>query len=250
MTQLTSLSKSDSQLLDKLESIRDKPVDQIFPVDMPPKEIINWSKAIVSWYEKTDGEQAAKLHMLGCLHARARGNPAVLKAAGCQSIAEYEDKVLGGKKHRASLYVYSSAYLAYPEMSPQDAIDIGTTNLVRATKLASKTKDISPRQRKEIIEEAKKPVEEFREWAEVDSGLSEKGGTTSASFTLMGTQADVSELQEFLSDKRFIEFAKTNSPMLMILAAIQESSTQWPGEIQAGQSEEPAAIEVKLGNEW
>lgn len=249
MTELTKLSKSDAQLLDKLESIRDKPVDQIFPADMPPKEIVNWSKAIVSWYEKTDGEQAAKLHMLGCLHARARANEDVLKEAGCETIGEYEDKILGGKKHRATVWKYSSAYLALPELSPQDAVDIGTENLVRATKIAKGT---SVSQRKEIIQKAKKPVAEFTEWVEEQSGLSEKGGTTLASFTLLGTAAEVSELKEWLADPRFIEACSSNSPMMMVLAAIQSYSTEWGTEgdaVQSGQTEE-ASPAMTSKDEW
>lgn len=243
MTELTRLSKSEAQLLDKLESIRDKPVDQIFPADMDPKEIVNWSKAIVSWYEKTDGEQAAKLHMLGCLHARARANSEVLKEAGCETIAEYEDKILGGKKHRATVWKYSSAYLAAPELSPQDAVDIGTTNLVVMTKLI--TEDMSSSQRTEIIKKAKKPTPEFKTWAEEESGLSHKGGTTMASFTMLGTAAEVSELREWLADKRFIQAASSNAPMMMVLSAIQSWSSEWPPEEGAEAAKDVADTEWK-----
>lgn len=246
MTTLARLSKSEAQLLDKLEAIRDQPVGKIFPIDMPAREIVTWSRAIVSWHEKTDGEQAAKIHMLGCLHARARANPAVLKEADCKTIDEYEDKIFGGKKHISTIYKISSSYLAYPDLTPQDIIDIGTTNLVVATKLAGQTKDLSPRQRKEIVQQAKKSVAEFKEWAEVDSGLSHRGALTLAEFKILGSQAEVDELREWLADKRFIQAASSNSPIMMILAAIQSWSAEWAPE----ETPEPAAPTPEKEPEW
>ena len=234
------MSKEDTELLALLEDKHNRSIEVIIPEDSDPKKVVRWSKAVASMLDKEDGKIAVLLCAAGRLHALARDNAEILKAAGVETIKQFEDEVLRCHNHRATLYKFSSAYKALPGLTPDDAQAIGTTNLVRASKVAE---GLSDTQRKELIQQAKKPVSEFKVYVEETSGLSEKGGTSIATFTLMGTAAEVAELREWLADKRFIAAASSNAPMIMVLSAIQSWSAEWPPEEAPQPSGEPTPTE-------
>lgn len=239
------MSKEDTELLALLGDKHNRSIEIIIPDDLDPKKVVKWSRATASLLDQEDAKVSILLCAAGRLHFLARTNPEVLKAAKVETIKQFEDEVLKCRNHRATVYKFSTAYKALPGLTPDDAAAIGTTNLVVASKVAE---GLSESQRKELIQQAKKPVSEFKVYVEETSGLSEKGATTMASFTLLGTAAEVSELKEWLCDKRFIEAASSNAPMMMVLSAIQSWSAEWPAE--QAQAEEDEVVLPAKADEW
>lgn len=237
MTDLVKFSKTESELLAEIRAWKDQPIEVSIPEDTDPKTVVRWSKIGSSLIDKNDSERAILLQILGRLHFLARTNPAILEAAKCENLKEYEETVLVCRNHRATVYKFSSAYKALPELTPADAAEIGSTNLEIAAKVTPK--DASASQRKKIIAKAKElSTEQFREWAEGESGVSSKGATSTDSFTLIGSGEEIREFKEFLAMPGFREHAGTDRPIAMVLAAIKESSTEW-GD---GPEPEPPAV--------
>jgi hypothetical protein len=247
---LTKTTKTELELIDKLLSGHNQSLEILIPEDLDPKKAVKWSKAAASLMDKKDGEVAVLLQCMARLHYLARTNPEILKEADCESIAEYEDKVLRCKQHRSTIWKFSRAYKAFPSLTPDQAAEIGTENLDRAAKVATSV-GASDAQKATILEKAKTlTVDKFKVFIEEESGLSGKGETTSASLTLTGSKAEIDEIKGHFLNPRFIIHAGTDHPIGMLLNVIHESEPGWPHEedepksVQVGQTEEPQAEPV------
>ncbi len=222
-----ALTKLGKQQVQRLTELRDSPIEAIIPDDTTAKEVVEWGRTLASLYDRNDGERAIILHSMGRIHFMARMNPAVLEEAECATMTEYEDKILKCRDHRSTIWKISSGYKAFPGLTPKDIADIGTTNLERASKIADGK---SPKQKKEIIAKAKElPTEEFKVWVEEESGHSAKGATTGATFPLIGSLEEITNLKEDLAEQMFIVWVGSNRPMDMIAQAINESKSEWGG---------------------
>lgn len=249
---LTSYTKAETELLEAVDAGKKKSLAEIFPDDLDPKLVVKWSRAAGSLVDKIDGKLATSLHVMGRFHFLARTNPAVLEEAGCETIDEYESKILKCKQHRSTVYKYSSAYAAFPTLTPEEAAAIGTESLSRATKVVNSA-GASDSQKAEILEKAKSSsVQEFKDHVEKKSGLSAPGETNSISFRCAGTIAEVRELESFLRDPRFAAWAGTERDIGKILAAIQSATTEWEqGEVvQVGQPVDMTGAAPDQGEEW
>jgi len=237
-TELAKLSKSEMKLMGALLSGENKAIEISIPDDLAPKTAVEWSKLTASLLDKNDGERAILLQVAGRLHFLARNNPKILEESGCENLSEYEDRILNCRDHRTTIWKYSSAYKAFPELTLAAAATIGTTNLARAAKIAN---GASESQKAEILEHAKEAPEKFKEWAEEKSGLSAPGATTGAMFQLFGSKEQVDELKEFLADEGFRGHSGSDHPLSMILSAIKEASTEWAKQEDDGEDVEDEA---------
>ncbi len=251
MSKLQKYTDVELELLREVEAGEKKSLSEVFPDNLLPELVVKWSRAAGSLVDKKDGELAISLHVAGRFHHLARINPEVLEYAGVKTMAEYEDQVLKCKQHRSTVYKYSSAYKAFPELTTEQAAEIGTENLSRATKVANSS-GASDSQKALLLEKAKTlPVQEFKDHVEKDSGLSAPGETTDISFRCSGTLAEVRELEGFLRDKRFVEWAGTTRDIGKILAAIQAATTEWKEEVvQVGRPVDMTEPTVDPGDAW
>lgn len=242
MTDLIKYGAVDSEVKNALAKSMDSAIEIIIPDDISPAMAVRWSRGISILLDRNESERAVWLQAAGRLHFLARENRAILEEADCQTISDYEAKVLVCKNHLATVWKYSRAYKAFPGLTPSDVAEIGSTNLEIASRVVPP--DASPSQRKRILQRAKElPTKEFRDWIEQKSGVSAPGETTTDSFPLIGSAADVKHLKTWLADPRFVEFtgAANPTPLQMILAAIEEASSVFPKEpekIQTGAQEE------------
>lgn len=225
MTELTKLTKTESELLGELLSGKNESLEVSIPDDLSPKKAVQWSKAAASLLDRRDGEMAVLLCAMGRLHYLARVNPAILKEAGVETVKDFEDTVLKCKNHRATVWKFSAAYKEFPEMTPDLAGAIGTTNLVLASNHA---KGKSKQQKAKILEKAQESPAKFREFLEGPSGHAAPGDTTGGMFPLYGSSAQLAELREWLADPRFMSYAESKNAIEMLLASIHGSSCEWP----------------------
>ncbi len=254
MTELSKYTDVELELLREVEAGEKKSLSEVFPDNLLPELVVKWSRAAGSLVDKKDGELAISLHVAGRFHHLARINPEVLEYAGVKTMAEYEDQILKCKQHRSTVYKFSSAYLAFPELTTEQAAAIGTENLSRATRVA-KSSGASDSQKKDLLEKAGSlPVQEFKDHVEKKSGLSAPGETNDITFRCAGTIAEVREIESFLRDARFGAWAGTERDIGKILAAIQAATTEWKEEVvQVGQPVDMtgAAPEAEtISDEW
>lgn len=239
-TELVKFSKGEAELRAKIIAGHDESIEITLPDDIEPEVAVKWSQYAALLLDRNDSERAVYLQCAGRLHYLARTRQDILKAAKCKTLEEYEERILKCRNHRSTIYKISTGYKSFPSLTPDDVAEIGTVNLERASKIA---KDASPAQKKRILDKAKElDTETFKVWVEEKSGLSSAGETTGASFQLFGTSAQIDELKTWLADAALIDWAGTNQPIGVVLAAIQSATTEI-GEkseekIQVGQ--EPA----------
>jgi hypothetical protein len=251
MTELSKYTDVEMELLREVEAGEKKSLSEVFPDNLLPELVVKWSRAAGSLVDKKDGELAISLHVAGRFHHLARINPEVLEYAGVKTMAEYEDQILKCKQHRSTVYKYSSAYLAFPTLTPEGAAAIGTENLSRATRVA-KSSGASDSQKQELLEKAKtSSVQGFKDHVEKGSGLSAPGETTDIIFKCSGTIAEVRHVESFLSDPDFVAWAGTARDIGKIIAALEASTTEWKREevVQVGREVDMTGPEAAQ-DEW
>ncbi len=106
-----------------------------------------------------------------------------------------------------------------------------------------KSSGASASQKKKILEKAAElNTAQFTDWIETKSGVAGKGDTTTDSFTLIGTSAQIGELKAWLAEQDLIEWAGVDTPIGIVLAALQSATT----EFKAAAAEE-SAEEIQVG---
>lgn len=230
-TELTKLSKTEQELMGEILSGKNKAIEISIPDDLPAKTIVKYTMSVSSLLHKNEGEKAVLIAVLGRLHFLARTNAEVLKEAECETLGDFEKLIGGSGASRSSIWAASAAYKTFPGLTPNDYSDIGSTNLGLASKAC---KEASPAQKKKVLAAAVgKSTEEFKGWLEKKSGLSAPGENTASNYPLMGSKAQVDELREWLADDGFKDWAGSDQPIAMILAAIHEATTQFETEPKA-----------------
>jgi hypothetical protein len=228
--ELTRLSKDENALLEAFSEGKSDAVEIVLPDTMAAKEVVRYADSAAKMLRRNVAEKAIWIAALGRLHFLARSRTDVLAAAKCLTIGEFEERLgLTSGDSRSSIWAASRAYAEMPGLTPMEYATIGSTRLAIAAK---ECKGKSESQKAKILEKAREKdgtVEEFRNWVEQESGTSAPGETRLSAFSLVGSLADIKTLREYLADPRFIAFCEGETrPLSMILAAIAESSSEWP----------------------
>jgi hypothetical protein len=211
------------------------------PEDIEPREALANIKECVSNLNKLGNATSVVGAILGKHMAIMAKRPEIYEAAGYDSLKAFEQAEIVGKISHGSVFNYKLIAEQFPEMPVEQVLETGSTNLVRAARVC-KSIEASPAQKKKILEKATElNTQAFTEWIEKKSGVSEPGATTTDSYLLIGTSAQITELKEHLAEPQFKEFAQTDTAVGMVLAAIQESRDLWPKDqkkVQSGAQEE------------
>ena len=197
------------------------------PDDIDPREALANIKECVGALNKLGNATSFVGAMLGAHMAVVAKRPEIYEAAGYDSLCAFEEGEIISKVSHGSVYNYKLIAEQFPETPVETVLEIGSTNMVKAAQLC-KSIAASPAQKKAVLEKASElNTAGFKAHVETITG---KGATTTESFPLIGPGDKIAELKEHLADPRFIEFAGASSPLEMILAAIEESSSVWPHE--------------------
>lgn len=247
-TTLVKLSNSEDTFLAELLKGRKRDVAVAIPSDMPPREVLVAIRSCAGMLSKLEQASGMLIPILGRLLAVVAGNPEILGAAGYDTLDSFEAAELLDKGvSRSSIWSAKQAYTVFPLLPIESYRKIPKENLRIAAKLC---KNASESQKgKFLAMAAEKSPEQFKNWAEERSGLSEKGGETGATFTLNGSLAEVTEFKEWCANAGLVEWAGTDRPLGIVLAAIQSASSEFTspvplvvnGEIQSGQPEDDSA---------
>ena len=150
---------------------------------------------------------------------------------GYQSANAFEvAELLNRGAGHSTIWKYKRIHEAFPALAPDRCIAIGPNKLTTAARACNEC--TSQAQKEKLLERALESpsAEQFREYVEGESGMSAPGATTGASFQLFGTKEQIDEFKEWLADGRFREFAGVDTPIGMVLAAIEEASSVFPVE--------------------
>jgi hypothetical protein len=239
-TQLITLTASEEDLASVILKQRKISLSESVPQDIEPRECLANIKSCTSALKKLGGATRLIGAYLGQHMAIMAKRPEIYEAAGYSSLDAYEKAEILDKIGHGTVWNYKLIAERFPNLELGRISKIRTDNLLTAAKIC---KDASDSQKSKILDKAEElPVEEFREWVEQKSGLSGKGETTGATFPLMGSTAEITELKEWLADSGLIEWAGTDKPVGIILAAIQSATSEFtspakePEVIQTGQT--------------
>ena len=225
-SELVKLSSAEEDLASAILKQRKISISESVPEDIDARECLANIKSCTSALRKLNGATSLIGAYLGRHMAIMARRPEIFEAAGYTSLDEYEKAEILDKIGHGTVWNYKAVSEAFPSIELGRITKIRTGNLIRAAKVC---KDASDSQKAKVLDKAEElPLKEFKVWIEEKSGLSGKGATSGASFPLMGSEEQISELKEFLADKRFRAFAETDQPVAMLLAAIKDSASDWP----------------------
>ena len=215
------------------------------PEDIEPREALANIKECVSSLNKLGNATSVVGAILGQHMAIMARRPEIYEAAGYASLREFEQAEIVDKISHGSVWNFKTIAETFPEEPVERILEIGSTNLVKAARVC-KSIEASPSQKKKILEKAAElNTAQFTHWVEQRSGVSAPGETSTDNFLLIGSSAQIAQLKEALADQGFVEWAGTNQPIGMLLAAIQEATsvftspaTEAPEVIQSGAEEE------------
>jgi len=240
-TELIKLTTNEDSLIAEVLKGRKKSLSQVVPEDIDPREALANISRCVSALNKLGNASSLIGAYLGQHMAIMARRPEIHQAAGYDTLDEYERAEVLDKISHGGVWVYKRIAEVFPDLTLEEIPKIGSTNLDRAAKVC-KSAGATPAQKKKILEKAAElTTRQFTEYIENQSGLSGRGETESASFTLYGSKAEIDELKEHLADQGFKEWSGADRPIAMILAAIQEATNVFtrPAPAEALQYVEP-----------
>ena len=203
----------------------------LVPDDINSSQLLANIRASVSGFNKHEKVGSLLAAYLGRNFAVVAARLEVLKEWGYASIGDFEkvEVIEKGVSHGRG-YAYKLFNETFPQLTINEIVEIGHDNLKKAVKVI---KGKSGSQKTEIIEQAKKlSCDNFTLWLEGESGIAGPGETTSDSFRLIGTKAQVEELREWLAIQELQEWAGSDHPLTVILAALQSTTTEWQPDKQ------------------
>ena len=232
----TELVKSlaDDSFLASVLRRKKRSLTETVPADIDPREALANIKECVSSLNKLGNATSVVGAILGAHMAIAAKRPEIYEAGGYDSLRAFEQGEIVDKVSHGSVWNYKLTAEQFPEMTVEQVLATGSTNLVRAARVC-KSSGASASQKKKILEKAAElPTAQFTEWIETKSGVSEKGGTTTDSFLLIGSSAEVLTLKEDLADPHIEEVTGSTTPLGKILAALAMLKAE---EVHSGDSE-------------
>ncbi len=230
-------AREDSFLAEILRNSK-QDVSIVVPDDMEGREVLATIGHCTSSLVKLEHAKGFLIPILGRLMARVAKDK-LYEAAGYDTLRAFEqEQILDKGVSRSAVWEARKIYEWAPGLSLEDQAAAGPSKLAMA---AQHFPDASPKQKREHVAKAKElTVEKFKEYVEQKSGQ-EKGATTGAVFELIGNAAQIRTLKEELALPAFVEYAGSDQPIVMILAAIAEVKSVLPVE----EDEERRLIHVK-----
>lgn len=174
--------------------------------------------------------------MLGRYMALVSKRPEIFRKAGYDTLLAFEQAEILDKIGHGTLWDYKRIGEAFPQMPLKEFQAIRKGNLLDAAKVVAGK---SEAQVTEIVEAAKAlPNKEFKSWLE-DHDHAGKGELDGASLLVAGSKAEIDRLKALLADPRCRKWACNDGGdpdkvrhIDQLLAAVEESSTEWPREEQ------------------
>ena len=226
----------DDSFLTTIKKRRKKSLTETVPDDIDPREALANIKECVMYLGELGNATSAVGAILGRHMAIAAKRPEIYEAAGYDSLKAFEQAEIIDKVSHGSVWSYKAINEAFPDITIEQVLTTGSTNLLRAARVC-KSIDASPSQRKKILDKAGElNTAQFTVEMEKITG---KGSTTTDSFLLIGSSADLAMLKEDLADPHIEEVTGATTPLGKILAALamlkaEELPPQANEEIQVG----------------
>lgn len=189
-----------------------------------PEQVVERARELAEEWSNIERRGTLLLAELGVYHRRAADDPEVLKAAGCETLRDFEQTVL--KAAHATIGLVSSSYKYFPELTPERFVSIGPVKMRRAI-AAVKGKDMSAGQRESVLEMVLSADNVYHATKRLEDKVSGPGTLTKASLLIEGDAIDISELEQHLADERNQRGADTSDPCRMINQAFIEAGTEW-----------------------
>ena len=201
---------------------------ELIPDTIAPERAAALSRGIGELLAQNDYQKTQYLLFAGRLLHLAQKYPAIREAAKCKLMRDYYGLIDPTGKHESSIYAAASAYETFDDMlTPSLAAEIGAVNLTVATR-AARTSAAGTSQRQEILDQAKAlPTRAFRKYLEDKMKVVGKGGTEFSILEIRGTIEKVNILRNFLNMPAFAHFAESEHPVDMLIAAIENSMSDW-----------------------
>lgn len=230
MSELVRITNAQREMHDELVRCRNKEISLVYPDDMDPRLVVQKAKYAGQLIAQADKGLSMYLVAAGRLHFLARKNKEVLEEAGCSTIKDFEAIIDPDGRHRTSIWNASAAYATFEdELTPAAAAEIGSTNLGVITR-ALKGKNPSAKDKQRFLTAAKeKTTESLKTWVEQKSGISGPGETSSATYPLFGTLAEITLLKEHLGNQGFhelFELSPDARPIDLILASFDNNANE------------------------
>lgn len=229
-TQLLKWSSNEDEFIRDILKDKQLTLEAVIPDEMDIREVLAGIKACVSVVGKLDRAKDRVGPLLGRFMSLVAKRPEIYEKAGYDSLDSFEKGEILEKIGHGTVWEYRKIYEAIPSLSMDQYAVIGKGKLLDIARVCRTTK-ATDGQTQKLIEKATEPNmtrDKFRTFLEEESGLVSKGDLSGATYILMGSASEVTELKEELADQRFDAFAESTQPIKKILRAIQESKSEWP----------------------
>jgi len=208
-------------------------------VPSAPEDALQMLRACVSSLATMNQWEALIGPMAGAVLAKAAADPEVYKQAGYKKLGDFEKAEVTKYCGRTRAYTYKGAVECWPDAPLEKLGKAGFKNLQIAVAVA-RNRAMSKQQRERLLQQAIeiRSVDEYVTWVEDESGLSSPGETGLGSYKFVGKKARIQELSEYMNEDGLKALAESDDPLDMVLAALQESQTEWVngnGKFTSGQ---------------
>ena len=203
-------------------------LQEIFPDDMAAELVIQYSEQLGYRTKLTSKKLSLLFAGIGRLHAVARQRKDVLELARCKTIGEYERKFWDETgDHHSSIYKYSSGHIAFPKLTAEEFVRIGSTKLEIATRTANACQ-YNDEQKQALLEAAisAPSVKAFQASTETTTG---EGFSQGAAVTLYGSSSEVKEVLDLCADPEMQEKSGDKRQIGVVLASLKNFWAAEPG---------------------
>lgn len=216
------LSKDEKSLLNAI-GVEDKLTITV-KEDLTAKELVDGITVAASLISKMEKANSVIKPILGRMLLLASNCEGFLEEAGCAKIGDFDKKLTKETGlSRATLYDCRKIYEKFPNLAIEKYQEIGSTKLLIAAKYTSQEETGSGK----VLKKAETlTTDEFKAWS-VDQGYLGHGDVTGASLSITGSKSQIKAIQSFLDDEECKAHAGSSKPAVIILAALQEASTEW-----------------------
>lgn len=235
---LAKLEPVDQKILSEIDRGIEGKADLIIPADTPPQRLLTIIRGLTGIIENSEKRISAATVLLSHALYLARNSSAFLEDCGFLSIGEFIKNVIEPKVSRTVAYAISTA-LDKMNLTISEAVHMGTQTMIAATQVLGKNPSTDFVAKVKTMALESENEKEFKKKL-ADAGNIVEGGLDTGRLTLQGPVPDINDLREHLDDHRFQRWALEGElgredfkdAHLMILAAIEHSSPEWPEEEQ------------------